>query len=237
MDIGAGWRRAAAITAIAWAVWAIVLTIVIGEIEPFVLIFAVVPILAWVATNWKPNRITYTIFGVVGLLVIVLNLPFIVEDFAHPESAFGFNISTWPTLTALVMILVGVQAWKSFGDRAADRILLVAAALFLIGLVISVIATLGLEDDTMAAGDLEVVAEEVEFLPETLTAEAGSVGVFIENEDPARHTFTIDELDVDQELPANTARRVTFDAPAGTYEFYCTVPGHEDMKGTLTVGG
>ena len=237
MDMGQNWRRVAAATAIAWAVWAVVISVVIGGIEPFIMIFAIVPILAWGATRWKPNRITFTIFGVVGLLVILLNLPFIVEDFAHPESAFGFNISTWATLTAVLMILVGIQAWRSFGDRAADRILGIAGALFLVGLLVSVIAALGLEDDEPMAGDLEVFAEEVEFMPESLTAEAGTVGVFIENEDPGRHTFTIDELDVDQELPANTARRVTFEAPPGTYEYYCAVPGHEDMKGTLTVGG
>ncbi|MDX1467175.1 MAG: cupredoxin domain-containing protein [Halomonas sp.] len=237
MDIGQNWRRLAAATAVAWAVWATVLTIVIGGIEPFVLIFAVVPILAWVATRWKPNRITYTIFGVVGILVILLNLPFVVEDLAHPESAFGFNITTWALLTALTMILVAVRAWRSLGDAAADRILWGVGALFLIGLVVSVVAALGLEDDERVAGDLEVVAEEVEFVPETLTASAGDIGVFIDNRDPGRHTFTIEELGIDQELPANTARRVSFDAPAGTYEYICTVPGHEDMKGTLTVGG
>ena len=237
MDIGQNWRRVAAITAIAWAVWAVFITILIGGIEPFVMIFAIVPMLAWGATRWKPNKITYTIFGVVGLLVILLNLPFIVEDLAHPESAFGFNIGTWALLTAVLMILVGIQVWKSFGDRAADRVLGVVGALFLVGLVVSAIAALGLEDDERMAGDIEVVAEEVEFMPETLSAAAGTVAVFIDNKDPGRHSFTIDELGVDQELPASTARRVTFDAPPGTYEYICTVPGHENMKGTLTVGG
>ncbi len=50
-----------------------------------------------------------------------------------------------------------------------------------------------------------------------------------------RHTFTIDELDVAVELPADTSRRVTFTAPAGDYEFRSTVPDQDDMTGTLTV--
>ena len=57
------------------------------------------------------------------------------------------------------------------------------------------------------------------------------------NEDPIRHTFVIEELEVSLELPANTARRVDFDAASGTYRFFCDVPGHDDMVGVLTVAG
>jgi plastocyanin len=79
------------------------------------------------------------------------------------------------------------------------------------------------------------VAESVEFEPASVTASAGEVSVHIDNRDPVRHTFAIDELGVETEIPAGKGRRVTFDAGAGEYEFHCTVPGHEDMKGTITV--
>jgi plastocyanin len=39
---------------------------------------------------------------------------------------------------------------------------------------------------------------------------------------------------VHADLPASKKTRVTFDAPAGSYEFICTL--HPEMKGTLTVG-
>ena len=62
-------------------------------------------------------------------------------------------------------------------------------------------------------------------------------GVWIDNKDGIRHTFTIEELDVDLEIPALKAKRVEFDAVAGTYTYICTVPGHENMTGTLVVEG
>lgn len=58
----------------------------------------------------------------------------------------------------------------------------------------------------------------------------------MDNRDPIRHTFAIEALNIEVELPANTARRVDVSAAPGTYEFKCTVPGHENMKGTLTLG-
>ena len=100
---------------------------------------------------------------------------------------------------------------------------------------VSVVAALSLEDDLAADGDLRFVAEDVEFAPDTLATDRGTLGVFIDNDDPIRHTFVIEELDVKVELPAGTARRVEFDAPPGTYRFICDVPGHEDMAGVLTV--
>jgi uncharacterized cupredoxin-like copper-binding protein len=51
------------------------------------------------------------------------------------------------------------------------------------------------------------------------------------------HTFTIDELGVDLNVPMGAERSVTFNAPAGEYRFYCGIPGHETigMYGILTV--
>jgi uncharacterized cupredoxin-like copper-binding protein len=42
---------------------------------------------------------------------------------------------------------------------------------------------------------------------------------------------------VNVNIPVGAERRTTFDAPAGTYEFVCAIPGHGQagMKGTLTV--
>ena len=73
-------------------------------------------------------------------------------------------------------------------------------------------------------------------LPDSLTASARAVGVFVENQDPFRHTFTIAGRGVDVEIPAGTDRRIQLDPAPGTYQFHCTVPGHESMTGTITVG-
>jgi plastocyanin len=235
-DIGDGWRRVAAISAATWLVWAIGFSIIIQTIEPFILIFAVVPIAAWGVTVWKPGKASYTTFGALGLLTILLNLPFVISDLSHPESALGFNTGTVALLAATLQTLVGVRVWVSLSERFARRSWQTAAALFVVGLAISVVAAMGVEDDAAQAGDTMVRAYHVEFLPGSFTAPGGTA-VFIENQDPTRHTFTIEELGIDVELPANTARRVEIAAPAGTYEVTCAVPGHESMKATLTISG
>ena len=52
-----------------------------------------------------------------------------------------------------------------------------------------------------------------------------------------RHTFTIEDLDIEVNLPGNADQRVDITAAPGEYEFMCKVPGHDDMKGTLTIEG
>lgn len=235
-SISQAWRLVARIAALTWLAWALVLTIAIGGLEPFILITAAVPLLAWAATIWRPNRITYTIFAAVGLLAILFFLPTILEDIVHPESAFGFNTTVVPTLASLLMIGVGVAAWTALGDRSATLSWMTAAGLFVVGLAVSIVAALGLEDDATQAGDIPLVAESAEWSTANLNATGGSVALFVENDDPIRHTFSIKELDVDVELPAGTDRRVEFSAPPGTYTFFCAVTGHESMTGTLVVG-
>jgi plastocyanin len=236
LDIGDGWRRVAAISAATWLVWAIGFSIIIQAIEPFILIFAVVPLAAWGVTVWKPGKASYTTFGALGLITIILNLPFLIGDLSHPESALSFNIGTVALLAAVLQTLVGVRVWVSLSEHLARRSWQTAAVLFIVGLAISLVATMSLEDDVAQAGDTMVRAHDVQFLPGSFTAAAGTA-VFIENQDPTRHTFTIEALGIDVELPANTARRVEIPAPAGTYEVICAVPGHDNMKATLTISG
>ncbi|HKJ55959.1 MAG TPA: cupredoxin domain-containing protein, partial [Nitriliruptoraceae bacterium] len=58
----------------------------------------------------------------------------------------------------------------------------------------------------------------------------------VDNRDPFHHTFAIEELGIEVDLPANTARDVPLDgASPGVYTFVCTVVGHETMTGTIEV--
>jgi uncharacterized cupredoxin-like copper-binding protein len=64
------------------------------------------------------------------------------------------------------------------------------------------------------------------------------VTITLPNEGVTLHNFAIDELGVDVDIDPGATQQVTINAPAGTYEYYCNVPGHKQagMKGTLTVG-
>ncbi|HEY3363793.1 MAG TPA: cupredoxin domain-containing protein [Symbiobacteriaceae bacterium] len=81
------------------------------------------------------------------------------------------------------------------------------------------------------------------YSPATLSVAKGdAVEVTLVNKDSAQaHSFIINELNVKTEqVPAGTTKKTTFKADkAGTFEYYCDVPGHKDggMHGTLTVKG
>lgn len=121
------------------------------------------------------------------------------------------------------------------GSSTAVRAVTLAA-----GLAFAVLAGVGaLAANGDAAGveaDLVVVSNNVLFEPTELSAAAGQITVRKINQDLFWHTFTIDELGVDLPVAVGGDRTVTFTAPAGTYEYYCRIPGHETrMRGTLVV--
>jgi plastocyanin len=74
------------------------------------------------------------------------------------------------------------------------------------------------------------------FSPGSLTVPAGNVTLAIANAGQLPHTFTIDGL-VNVDLAPGQSATVSFNAPAGSYRFYCGVAGHVNlgMTGTLLV--
>jgi plastocyanin len=79
--------------------------------------------------------------------------------------------------------------------------------------------------DSVAAGDnfFEPACAEVET--------DGDVAVV--NEGDALHSFTIDDLGVDDDIASGEEISVTIEADPGEYRFYCKY--HPEMEGTLTV--
>jgi plastocyanin len=84
---------------------------------------------------------------------------------------------------------------------------------------------------------LTVVAQNVAFSTSALQAPAGRVTVTLQNHDGFPHDFTIDALGVKVVTSGNQTSSGTFQATPGTYQFYCSVPGHKaaGMVGTLTI--
>ena len=82
-----------------------------------------------------------------------------------------------------------------------------------------------------------MTTENMAYSNASLISNAGQVGVRLNNKDLFWHTFTIDALGVDLKVPVNGDEAVTFTAAPGTYDFYCTIPGHAQMgmRGTLIV--
>jgi uncharacterized cupredoxin-like copper-binding protein len=85
---------------------------------------------------------------------------------------------------------------------------------------------------------VEVVSHDIFFDPEEVAIPADTdVTVTLPNEGVTPHNFSIDALGIDVDLAPGETQEVIINAPAGTYEYYCNVPGHKPagMVGTLTV--
>jgi plastocyanin len=91
-----------------------------------------------------------------------------------------------------------------------------------------------------AGATVNVVARDFEFILDANSAAAGTVSFAVTNEGSMPHDFaiTIDgERYKTEMIPAGSSASLTVDLPPGTYEYICTVPGHDilGMKGTFTV--
>lgn len=92
-------------------------------------------------------------------------------------------------------------------------------------------------EETAGGQELTVTAHDIYFEPVELTASAGTITFILPNEGAAMHNFDIDALDILVDMPPGTTQTLEVDIPAGTYEYYCSIPGHKDagMVGTLVV--
>lgn len=103
-----------------------------------------------------------------------------------------------------------------------------------------------------AAATAALKMEDIKFDKTALSGEAGkALEISLQNSGAILHDFTIDKIDgtadpksadtkfaVQVKVDAGKSGKVTITpAKAGTYEFYCSQPGHKEagMKGTLTV--
>lgn len=94
------------------------------------------------------------------------------------------------------------------------------------------------------ASEVDVAADpggSLAFTTTTLTAPAGRVTLKLTNDSPVPHNIAVKGGEVDSP-PSDTIQggdsaELTVELPAGSFEFYCEVPGHEaaGMKGTITV--
>ncbi len=88
------------------------------------------------------------------------------------------------------------------------------------------------------AGEIGVSARYAVFQPSVITATKGQVIQVKVSATDTNHTFTIDELGINISVAkGQTITREIKIEKAGTFAFYCSVPGHRaaGMEGTLTV--
>ena len=94
------------------------------------------------------------------------------------------------------------------------------------------------EEAAQAAEPVKIVSKDIFFEPKAVTIPANTdVTITLPNEGVTAHNFSIDTLDISVDIAPGETKEVVINAPAGTYEFYCNVPGHKEagMVGKLTV--
>ena len=93
--------------------------------------------------------------------------------------------------------------------------------------------------ETPAGPKLEVAAKEFSFAPNTVTLKAGQAAtISLKNTGSIEHDLSVSDAGFKLTVPAGqTADKALTIAKPGTYEFHCSVSGHQDagMKGTITV--
>lgn len=84
---------------------------------------------------------------------------------------------------------------------------------------------------------LSFTGAEYAFTPPTMKASAGKTTIRFTNKGVVEHDFVIDVLHVKILTKPGKTAEATVDLKAGTYTFYCTIPGHlqSGMQGKLTV--
>lgn len=94
-----------------------------------------------------------------------------------------------------------------------------------------------------AAGDgtaISVSAVDINFEPKELSIPADTdITITVTNEGMLQHDFVIENTDFATELlDGGDSTDLVVNLPAGTYTYFCSVPGHREagMQGTLTVG-
>jgi uncharacterized cupredoxin-like copper-binding protein len=101
----------------------------------------------------------------------------------------------------------------------------------------------GGEAKANAKSEVEIPTDpsgQLRFEFKSASAKAGKVTLRSKNESPVPHDISLKGGGVDEQgdqVSNGGTSRITATVKAGTYTFYCSVPGHEQagMKGTLTV--
>jgi plastocyanin len=98
----------------------------------------------------------------------------------------------------------------------------------------------GVEEEVIPSANdlsqpLQITATDFAFDPETFDSDAGAaVELVVTNAGDADHTFTIDEVEIDETIAPGDEITVSFDMPSSNVEYYCRF--HSEMTGTILAG-
>jgi plastocyanin len=232
----------------------------IGFIPPLV-IFLVLLTGFGVLALARPRPRAFLIGAIFLLAFVGLNLPFAIEGLVHPIG----SSHAWTDIIAIVVGIAGsISGFAAFMELQHGRPVVTAGrspigealAILVVGALIGTTYVsmsgfgalegsggLGVTNGVTKAPTqvpAELDATGSTFTQKALQLSTGPATIYVVNTDAGPHTFDID-LDGRHLLypvPGNSTTAVVLDlTTAGTYAYWCSIPGHRaTMEGTLTVG-
>lgn len=234
------WRSLLVWAAVGDLAFIIIIEALVRDVIPPLLAGAVlIPIGLILLTRKTRAGLIYT--GIVMLLLGVAVAPDVLFRNGQPSAGLEFGATWLATLSTLVGLISAIAA---FATEGKDTPSMSKGPKFLGAIfALAVAATLALGffsverfvSQTSEPGDLEVTANDTTYLPPLLTATGGTVSVFVRNNDPYVHTFTIDKAGIDIVIPGGKSVRAVFNGEPGEYHFHCKIPHHEAMSGMITL--
>lgn len=209
--------------------------------------FAVLMLLAALLVR-TPRRWAPLVGALLAALVVLSNTTVVFYDLTHPETGLNFRFMVVAVALSLVGCVGGlgasIQRFRGSAARTPRGTSVALAAL--IGLCAGALLIGALPRPAGAGVAPELLAQlpalttpGMHFDQTELHAQVGEpVALRLANTHGAPHSFDIDELNVHVPAASGQEGLVLFvPEQAGTYTFYCNVPGHREagMVGTLVV--
>lgn len=231
----------------------------IGFIPPLAMFLAILVTIAALGFA-RPRPRVFLAGGIVLLAFVGLNLPFAIDGLVHPVG----SDHAWTDIIAIVAgIAGGIAGFAAFRELRRGTPVVgalrspigEALTILVVGVLIgtsyvsvsgfsALAGTTGLgvangvqKAPTQAPAELD--APGTTFTQKTLQLQTGPGTVYVVNTDSPPHTFDIDlnGSHLSYPVPARSTTAVVLNlAAAGTYTYWCAIPGHRSaMEGTLQV--
>jgi plastocyanin len=233
-----GWFWLVQVAAIAETGLLFAAGVYLRDAEALTLAFVVLLTLGWIF--FRPGRmIPVVVRSLVFADVAFWMVPAALSN-AVNHSSLGSILLPGILGTTAIVGLVGAAGFLiSRGNQAAGKRAARGVAALALAVIVAVagVAAATASNTTGSVNAIVISATNARFSAATLTATHGTVTVDFTNNDLFWHTFTVPALGVDIRAPVKGSRRLSFNAPTGTYEFFCAIPGHKQigMKGTLII--
>jgi plastocyanin len=195
-------------------------------------IFLIVPAVVAVVAAFLVVRFgTWAkIVGAVVALLVGFLLWWTAFGLQSPQSFFDFLPGLLVVPGVLIAIVSGIASVVAkrrgrFSERATGGertwIRAITGVVALLAVLSGILTATGRSSADQATADASVLAKDFEFDQLEYTVAGGS-SVFVRNDDPFLHTFTIDELTIDEVLTPGDEVLITIPSKPGTYIMYCT---------------